>query len=359
MKRVFVSACEGPIATNDNALELASHFIPEGGRVYDLLCQYDYLHARLWKKNGYGVGNVSKLILPFLLAFGANNQNVEEFCAQNLALLKGSRETLSYLQQISNASIMSTSYEHFMRALCKVTGFSLESIYCTRINFDLFDVNQKEQDKLRGYAWEIAGLPIISIPPGFESSRDFSKRDQETLKRLDEIFWKKIASMHCKRVFSDVHVPSGQSKAQVVGEIATSVSSPLSNLMYVGSDYTDAEAIRLVRSSGGFAVSVNGDSEAVKNAEVAVLTDNSATIAVLADLFLRFGKAEVLDIAGNFDRDYLWRSKADPSSLDRVFELHPDKWPKVYVMSEWNMESVVKSSEAYRDTVKGEPPNLS
>ncbi|HOQ19948.1 MAG TPA: energy-converting hydrogenase A, subunit R, partial [Methanothermobacter sp.] len=30
MRKLFVTDCEGPISLNDNAFELASHFIPDG-----------------------------------------------------------------------------------------------------------------------------------------------------------------------------------------------------------------------------------------------------------------------------------------------------------------------------------------
>ena len=355
MKRVFVSDCEGPIAKNDIAFELATHFVPEGDRVFDIICKYDYAHANFPKRRDYTAGNASKLVLPFLLAFDADNKTVEEFSAANLVLLKGSTETMNYVHKISEAFIVSTSYEHYVRALCREVGFPLENTYSTEVNLDEFELTTKEKSKLKSLAWEIGGMPSINIPSYAKSLRDLSSRDQATISRLDKIFWKEITGTRCKRIFSDVNIVGAAEKANAVQEVAENLSSPLADLMYVGDDATDVEAMKFVRGGGGLTVSINGDGAAVRNAELAVLSDNSAPISVLADVFLRFGRAEVTSVATNFDRDSLWRSLADPILLDRLFELHPANWPKVYFVSEWNVESVANESDQFRKTVLGEP----
>jgi energy-converting hydrogenase A subunit R len=39
--RIFVTDCEGPISKNDNAMELAASFVPQGERFFSLLSKYD------------------------------------------------------------------------------------------------------------------------------------------------------------------------------------------------------------------------------------------------------------------------------------------------------------------------------
>jgi hypothetical protein len=85
------------------------------------------------------------------------------------------------------------------------------------------------------------------------------------------------------------------------------------------------------------------------------MSETSAAIAVLADVFLRFGRAEVTSVAGAFDRDSLWRSAADPVTLDRLFETKTESWPRVFFVSEWNMEAVANESSQFRKTVQGRP----
>ena len=355
LKRIFVSDCEGPIVKNNIALELTAHFVPEGDRVFDIINKYDYVHAFFTNSPKYTWGNSSKLVLPFLLAYDATNKNVEEFSASKLRLMKGCKETLKYVQNVSEAFILSTSYEHFVRALCREVGFPLENTYCTKVNLDEYELNDKEKAKLKSLAWEIGGMPSINIPLNAKSLKDLSSRDQTTVKRLDKIFWKEIAGTHCRRVFSDVNIANEMEKANAVRDIVKTVSSPLNEVMYVGDNITDAEAMKIIKSNGGLTVSLNGDEATVRNAEVAVLSNNSAAISVLADMFFRFGKAEVMNIAGNFDKNVLWRSQADPALLDRLFELYPTAWPKLYVVTEWNVESIVNISKQFRKTIESEP----
>ena len=191
-------------------------------------------------------------------------------------------------------------------------------------------------------------MPIIKIPPKATSLQDLTKKEHDTVRRLNKIFWKEISGMHCKKIFSDVTIAGGNEKASIVQEIADTYSAPMEDVMYIGDSKTDAQALRLVRDGDGMAVSMNGEAPAVRSAEVVVLSGNSLVISVLADIFLRLGKAEALNVVGNWDRDALWRSAAYPPLLDQLFEIYPKTLPKAKIISEWNMESLVKESNEFR-----------
>ena len=75
-KRVFVTDCEGPISKNDNAFELAAHFIPDGDRFFANISKYDDVLADVVKKEDYKAGDTLRLILPFLKAYGANDKRI-------------------------------------------------------------------------------------------------------------------------------------------------------------------------------------------------------------------------------------------------------------------------------------------
>ncbi len=355
LKPIFVSDCEGPVARNNIAFELTSNLVPEGDRIYDILHKYDYIHACLEKTNDYTWGNASKIVLPFLLAFEATNKTLEEFSASKILLMKGIKETLKYTQKISETFLLSTSYEHYVRALCRELPFPLENTYCPKVNLDEIELSVKEKAKLKSLAWEIGGMPSINLPSNAKSLQDLSSRDQTTVKRLDKIFWKEIAGTYCKRIFSDVNINGGSEKLNSLIDITNTLSSPLSSVMYVGDNETDAESMKIVRANNGLSVSLNGNESAVRNAEIALLCGNTAPITVMADMFFRFGKAEVMNIAGNFDKNALWRTPADPIILDRLFELYPNNWPKLFIVTEWNVDSIVNLSNQFRKTVEGEP----
>jgi len=68
-KRLFVTDCEGPLSKNDNAYELAEHFMPDGARFFAIVSKYDDVQADVVERHGYKAGDTLRLILPFLKAY--------------------------------------------------------------------------------------------------------------------------------------------------------------------------------------------------------------------------------------------------------------------------------------------------
>jgi len=126
VKRLFVSDCEGPISKNDNAYELAEKFIPNGDRFFANVSKYDDVLADVFRKPGYTAGSTLRLVLPFFKAYGVTDKIMEDFSAQNILLIAGSQTTLQHILEISDPYIVSTSYEHYIRALCKAVDFGFK-----------------------------------------------------------------------------------------------------------------------------------------------------------------------------------------------------------------------------------------
>jgi energy-converting hydrogenase A subunit R len=195
---------------------------------------------------------------------------------------------------------------------------------------------------------------MLSIPPAAKLMEDFSSKDQETIKRLDKIFWNELASMNLGRIFSEVAPVGGDQKAEAIEDAVERLHAPLSDVMYVGDSITDVEAFRLVRDNGGLTVSFNGNHYAVKNAEIAVLSENSIVTAIIADLFCKHGKQQTLQVLKNWDSKALRKSAVSQPLLDRFLALYPTALPKVQIVTAQNMETIVKESSEFRKKVRGE-----
>jgi energy-converting hydrogenase A subunit R len=354
VKRVFISDCEGPISKNDNAFEATAHFVPNGDRLFALVSKYDDVLADVVKRQGYSAGSTLKLILPFLKAYGVTDRQMTEFSAQNLILIAGSRDTLQHVRAIASAFIVSTSYEHYIRALCEALEFPYENTYCTRLRIDKYKLTTQEKSRLQKIAAEIAQMPIITIPPAAKSIKDFSGTDQATISRLDTIFWNGIASMRIGSIFSEVKTVGGEQKAEAIQDAVKKLRAPLKDVMYVGDSITDVEAFKLVKDNGGLTVSFNGNQYAVKNAEVAVLSENNITTAIVADLFCKLGKRETLQVLRKWNRETLQKSTVNSQLLDRLFALYPAALPKIQIVTTENMETLAKESSEFRKKVRGE-----
>jgi energy-converting hydrogenase A subunit R len=354
LNRIFVSDCEGPISKNDNAYELTAQFVPDGAKLFSVISKYDDVLADVEKKQGYNAGDTLKLILPFLKAYDVTDQQMEEFSAENLLLISGTKETLSHIRGVAEAFIVSTSYEHYIRALCKAIDFPFKNTYCTRLCIDKYTLSAEEKTKLRSLAKEIADMPMITIPDGAKSVREFSAQDQALVKRLDEIFWKKIADMPCGRIFGEVKTIGGEEKAQAIRDATQKLGLPLSSVMYVGDSITDVQAFQLVKANGGFALSFNGNGYAVKNAQAAAMSENNVVTAVFADVFLNLGTEKALQLAQNWSQENIKTAPVTPQLLERLFTLYPTALPKVEIVTPKNMEALSKESSSFRKIVRGE-----
>jgi len=352
-QRVFVSDCEGPISKNDNAFELSTRFIPRGDDFFSLVSKYDDVLADVVRKPGYKAGDTLRFILPFLKAYGATNKGIKEYSAEHILLVSGAGETLWFVMNTMPSFIVSTSYEQYISSLCDLTGFPYRNVYCTRLDLDKYEIGEKERKRLREIGQEISAMPMIKIPEAARSLRDLSQDDQETVRRLDEIFWDEIPRMESGRMLEEVNPVGGYEKAKAVRDIVGRLDSSLHNMMYVGDSITDVSPFRLVKENGGLTVSFNGNWYAVREAEIAVLSDHTLATSILADTFNRHGKEGVLQLVEEWSYQALERY-VDPTLRKRALERWPTRLPQIEAIRNENRERLSKESSAFRKTVRGE-----
>jgi energy-converting hydrogenase A subunit R len=352
--RVFVTDCEGPISKNDNAFELTNEFVPDGDSFFSLISKYDDVLADVVKKPGYKAGDTLRLILPFLKAYGATNDKVRDFSARNVLLVPGAKDTLTFVRTLMPSFIVSTSYEQYISSLCELTGFPFENCYCTSLNLDKYNISEQETAMLRQLQNEIAMLPMIEIPENANSVNDFSQRDQETVQLLDEIFWQTIRQMKSGRMLTEVNPVGGTEKAKAVRNIVDRLGCSLDRVMYVGDSITDVQPLQLVRESGGLSVSFNGNDYAVRESDVAVLSEDTTVTAVLAEAFSRQGKEGVFRLVEEWGPSGLKKYCGSPELCERMSMLFPDGFPQVEKVTDDNLERLKRESSVFRKTVRGE-----
>ena len=352
--RIFISDCEGPISKNDNAFEITKAFIPRGDHFFSLVSKYDDVLADVVKKPGYRAGNTLKLITPFLKAYGVTNEKIVEYSSKNILLLPGAREMLHHLSSMLPSFIVSTSYEQYISSLCALIGFPFENVYCTRLDLDRYEIPLEEVERLREVKDEIAAFPMITIPDNAKSLEDLSERDRAIVRRLDEVFWREIPGMRCERMLEDINPVGGEEKARAVMEIVSKLESALAGVVYVGDSITDVQAFQLVKEGGGLTVSFNGNDYAVKNAEIAVLSDNAIVTSILVEAFSRLGKSYVLELMRKWSRKTLEESSVSKSLITSMLDYYPKLLPRGEVVDEDNVEELMRESSVFRKKVRGE-----
>jgi len=353
-QRIFISDCEGPISKNDNAFELVSHFIPDGSRLFTLISKYDDVLADVIKRPSYKAGDTLKLILPFLKAYGVTNQTIIDYSSQNVLLVPGAKETLWFVRNFMPAFVVSTSYEQYMNALCDLIDFPFENVYCTRLDLDKYRITKEEVVQIKRLREQMVTIPISEIPKGAKSLNDFPKTHQDSVIRLDEIFWKELSQMSVGAMLREVHPVGGEEKAEAVEKIVAQLKSDLRNVMYVGDSITDVSVFKLVREGGGLTVSFNGNNFAVREAEVAVLSENALVTAVLANIFSRFGKFQVMNLIREWKPSMIEKYGLYQPLKESFLKLCHKKFPRVKLVTPQNMEKLMRESTAFRKRVRGE-----
>jgi energy-converting hydrogenase A subunit R len=352
----LVTDCEGPLALNDNAFELCRDFIkPAGDRFFTQVSRMvDYL-AAIAGKEGYKAGDILKLILPFLKAYGLTNAAMTEYAKKTVRLVPGAEDTYRFLHS-QNFPIfeVSTSYRQFAEAVGQRLGFQAERIICTELDLDRYTLTDAEAARLKTFKEEISMLPDVEIPPDAKTPEDVNSQTREAVSRMEMIFWEIIPGMASGRIYEEVNPVGGPEKTRALAESLAQTGVAMANVMYVGDSITDVETFKTVRAGGGVAVSFNGKRDAVDFSEFIVVANNAWPIALLAAIFQRWGKEGVVELstssqAGHQKIVALPQAVVEPivqGLQGRNFSFYPANMP--------NREKVIEESAAMRARLRGE-----
>lgn len=348
----LICDCEGPLTKNDNAFEITKTFIPRGEHFFSLLSKYDDILADIVRKPGYVAGTTLKFITPFLIAYGVTNKKIKDYSSNNILLVPGAKELLQYFKHTIKCFIISTSYEQYILSLCSLIDFPFTNVYCTKLDLDGYR-NFSGQQKLRSIKNEITSFPMINIPENAKSLNDFSEKDQNTIIRLNEIFWNEIPSMKLGRILHDVIPIGGEEKKEIIQEIVFKLGTDLGQIVYVGDSITDVQAFQLVRRGGGLTISFNGNRYAIKNVDIAVIADNAIVTSILVDAFFRYGKEYVLNMAKKWNNIRLEKYFINKSPIKSFFDYYPKFFSHVEVVNDHNVKRLIKDSLIFRQNFRG------
>lgn len=341
----LVSDCEGPTCLNDNALELAEHFIPGGGELFFRLSRYDDYRAEI-ETRGWQPGGTLKLIIPFLLAHGASQDKVTLFCEQNVTLVNDISFAFGYLKGLEIPIFMvSTSYEPFALAVAEKLGLDSASVFSTPIDFDDWILEDGEAEQIKTWAKEINSQPPLEIEAKLPDAQRAAK------KRLDDIF-REMTSLSCGDVLKAVAPVGGVEKVRAAQQSLEKTGNSAQDIIFVGDSITDKPALEWTKSEGGLAVAFNGNKYAVAAADVACLSNSALILPLLVETRLKRDKEAVLSLADNWN---LSKTSAAHGELrQRLQKLDKPNFPRLYKVTESNVARVSDDSERYRKIVRGD-----
>jgi len=349
---LYLTDCEGPISKNDNAFELTEQLVPQGGAFFAKLSKYDDFLADIEKKPGYKAGDTLRLVVPFLKAYGVTDAAIREFSSEGLLLVPRADEMLQAVSESMPAYIISTSYRPYIEALCAAVTFPKSNTYCTEIQLDAYDLPDNEVGTLKSLVEEILSLPEIDLPADATSFALLDDGSKTTITRLNEIFWKELLQLNAGKLISSVNPVGGTEKANAAASARDRERCDWHGVIYVGDSITDKDAMELVRSQGGSAISFNGNRYALQSAEYAVVAEDAFICALVMHVFRDHGNDGLRSLAANWHtRD--WPHDVVPAQMRAELDRYASGGSLFTRIVPERLPELTEISEHVRKTLRG------
>ena len=340
-EKSFITDCEGPLTLNDNAYELAVHFIENGGELFKVLSLYDDYLADIVKKENYKVGNTLKFILPFFVCENLKNQDMIDFSQKNIYAVRDSKFLLKYLKKAMNTYIVSTSYGQYIEALSNYMDFPFENTFYTKVDVDALTLNDEEMEKIDKFKLEILD-------------------DPENYELFDEIFYSEIPKMGIYEAIEAINVVGGEGKKEAIDEIIERDNINTAEILYIGDSITDVEPLDFARKNNGISISFNGNEYPLKVAEIAIVSPSAVTTCVIANIYAKDDKQTVLRFIDDYNtsknlEELFEKYDVDLEIKNRFLDVFSNgEYPIIKIIDDDNFEDILKVSKDMRNNIRGQ-----
>ena len=340
-EKSFITDCEGPLTLNDNAYELAVHFIENGGELFKVLSLYDDYLADIVKKENYKVGNTLKFILPFFVCENLKNQDMIDFSQKNIYAVRDSKFLLKYLKKAMNTYIVSTSYGQYIEALSNYMDFPFENTFYTKVDVDALTLNDEEMEKITKFKQEILD-------------------DPENYELFDEIFYSEIPKMGIYEAIEAINVVGGEGKKEAIDEIIERDNINTGEILYIGDSITDVEPLDFARKNNGISISFNGNEYPLKVAEIAIVSPSAITTCVIANIYAKDDRQTVLRFIDDYNtsknlEELFEKYDVDLEIKNRFLDVFSNgEYPIIKIIDDDKFEDILKVSKDMRNNIRGQ-----
>lgn len=345
-ERMYITTCEGVLVTDNFNRDLCGKLIRNGTAMYDVISRYEFLATTAVSRDMTTIGNRARMIVPFLKAYGINDHMALEFARETFNPMPDTKESMGYLSGLMPTFLLSSAFDHFSMVVRDALSFDPADLFFSNLEFDSFEIDRMESKQLREMADSIAKM---RIPDSYDVKDGLLEDDMNILIALDEIFMDKIPEMRCFSEISALTACGASEKSYEMLEYRKNAEIDVNNTVFVGNDYEDRICMGLVKEADGLSIAFNGDAEAIKNCNVAVIGDTETPLVALAAEFYDYGIDSVFDMADNWNKEYIdKRICSDRNVINTLLEQSKKKLPTVVRVTRDNVKDVIEQSLAYR-----------
>lgn len=360
---VIFSDLEGPWSLADHAYECMK-LAPGGDRLYKKLSAYDDYLYFVRKKTGYEPGSTLSLILPFLVANNIKEADIKRVAGQNTATIGKASEAVKILSDLGyRIYIASTSYHQYVDCKSGILGIPHCRTFSTYFPIDSFSGIVKKSDKEWAKEWaeKILGLPDFTVT---ESTREEDLNEDEiyTLDILDDFFWNELPKSSFQSPMESISTIGGKKKNDALMSVMEYEGKDYENMMVIGDSITDSHMLRETRKNGGLSVSFNGNGFCLKEADIAVISENAAPTAVICDIYENAGRDDLESVIGNWGIETIIEATDQGMLNSRIFGLIAEEsaksghFPSVFLLDDLGpgFGRILDESIAMRKRLRGE-----
>ncbi len=264
---------EGPLVDIDHAFLSMSEYVPKGGKIFEIISEYDDKLFLDEQRDGYEAGNTLKLILPFLITHGVTNDDLKDL-SNRAKYLRGAKETISNLREEENVYIISTSYEHLLKKISEDLELDERYIYSTKLDIEKYSIPEKDEKIVKDWSKKIV---------------NYKEVNEEIKSELDKFFWEILPKTNFGKVIDEVDPIGGSRKYEALLDIISKENKDLSEIKVIGDSITDSVMLRKTKEKMGLSISFNGNKYAIESANFAIVSNKSSDILKILKEFDKYG----------------------------------------------------------------------
>lgn len=347
--KLLICSTRGFLVQNDVTRDICERFIDKGDRFYDLISRFDDIVSYVLNREQDRPGNTSRIIAPYLRAYGATDYSMYSFCKQDIRLMPEAQRVIRYFQELLPSFIITMSFKHEIMALTEALGIPPEMINCSQLTLDDADFTRQESRSLKECSNKLSALPLSKHSYKVGDPMAADKKDIDLINTVDEMLHNAKMGSGTESILKNMSVIGANEKTYWVLDMRNRTHIDLCGLAYIGGDNTDFQAMDIIRDGHGLSMSFNGSEIATHGANIAVISRDCTAAAVLVQEFYNEGIEAVYDLVANWDRESLRkRDCPDRNLMDYMLKINPKKLPEVYAVDRKNVEEIATKSDAYR-----------
>jgi len=291
--KVYFTDGEGPVVFKDLARDIAQKRLPK--HLFDVISMWVAFESE--KPNSpLEAGDTLSLLVPHLLLHKITDEDLVAE-ARNTPIANGAkRHFANHKRDGWQIYIISTAYSHLWSTLETEIGVAHTNVTSTHL--DLGYLEKHFFDSGITSLVEKAEEIIIENAPDVRNSIESFKADQTLKDVFDKPIMRKISESLEELYFSGLpnldfpplditKAVGGRRKIEAILAQTERIGIKEEDIIFVGDSITDSQ--KHIRENGGLSIALNADKYGMRNAQVAVATEDVSLVKPLLDVWVNAG----------------------------------------------------------------------